>query len=236
MPGCAVYPLRALAFWILLLFLVLCLAGCGPAPAGPGSEPPASGQTQSPREETQRTQPTHPAAPAPTSLLAATVTKVIDGDTAYIRLENGRTEKVRFIGVDTPETHHPTIGEEPYGREAAAFTAKSLSGRKVWLELDVQERDHYGRLLAYVWLVPPRDTSENEVRTRMFNARLLTEGYAQILTVAPNVKYADLFVKLQREARDAKKGLWGAPAPAASGRTPAAWDRKSSTAQTGVAG
>ncbi|MGQ9497508.1 MAG: thermonuclease family protein, partial [Desulfotomaculales bacterium] len=131
MPGRAVQPLRALAFWILLMLVLLpCLAGCGPAPAGPGSEPPVSGQTQSLREETQPSEPTQPTESIPTSLLAATVAEVIDGDTAYIRLENGRTEKVRFIGVDTPEIHHPTIGEEPYGREAAAFTARSLSGRK----------------------------------------------------------------------------------------------------------
>lgn len=131
---------------VLLLLLALCLAGCGgatdgPAPAGPGPEPPASGQTQSLREETQRTEPTQPTEPIPASLLAATVTGVIDGDTAYMCLEGGRTEKVRFIGVDTPETHHSTIGEEPYGREAAAFTARSLSARKVWLELDAREEN-----------------------------------------------------------------------------------------------
>lgn len=62
----------------------------------------------------------------------------------------------------------------------------------MWFELDAQERDQYGRLLAYVWLAPPRDTSEAEVRAKMFNAPLLIEGYAQVLTVPPNVKYADL--------------------------------------------
>lgn len=157
-----------------------------------------------------------PALPA-TKVLPAVVTKVVDGDTAC--MDVGRTvERVRFIGVDTPETKHPTVGVEPYGEEASAFTERSLAGRKVYLELDVQERDKYGRLLAYVWLEPPTSGSEDEVRSKMFNARLLLEGYAQVMTIPPNVKYADMFVKFQREAREAGKGLWGIPV-AGSGTT-----------------
>nr|WP_243137134.1 thermonuclease family protein [Desulfofundulus thermobenzoicus] len=121
-------------------------------------------------------------------------------------MANGREEKVRFIGVNTPES---TNKIEPYGKEAAAYTKSRLNGRKVWLEKDVAERDKYGRLLAYVWLSPPKDDGEAEVRARMYNAELLLNGYAQVMTVPPNVKYADLFAKLQREAREAKKGLWG---------------------------
>lgn len=153
-----------------------------------------------------------PSAPA-VKVVPAAVTEVVDGDTAYMNI-SGTVEKVRFIGVDTPETKHPTVGEEPYGKEASAFTARSLTGRKVYLELDVQERDKYGRLLAYVWLEPPTNNSEAEVRSKMFNAKLLLEGYAQVMTVPPNVKYADMFVKFQQEAREAGKGLWGIPAPA----------------------
>ncbi|WP_243113859.1 thermonuclease family protein [Desulfofundulus salinus] len=107
---------------------------------------------------------------------------------------------------------------EPYGKEAAAYTKSRLDGRKVWLEKDVTERDKYGRLLVYVWLSPPKDDGEAVVRTKMFNAELLLQGCAQVMTVPPNVKYADLFAKLQQEAREAEKGLWGAvvttPAPA----------------------
>ncbi len=135
------------------------------------------------------------------NLITATVTRVVDGDTAYVNT-GGRSEKVRFIGVDAPEN---TREVEPYGKEAAAYTTKQLLGKKVWLELDAQERDKYGRLLAYVWLAPPNNDSETEVRAKMLNARLLLEGYAQVMTVPPNVKYADLFVKLQREAREAGK-------------------------------
>ena len=93
-----------------------------------------------------------------------------------------------------------------------------------WLEFDAQERDKYGRLLAYVWLEQPASGSEEEVRTGMFKARLLLDGYAQVMTVPPNVKYADLFAKLQREVREAGKGLWGAaPAPAGQKTVTAAY-------------
>jgi micrococcal nuclease len=106
-------------------------------------------------------------------------------------------EKLRYIGVNTPEIHHPSKGEEPGGREAAEVNRGLVGGRRVRLELDVQTRDRYGRLLAYVW-----------VGDTMINAELVRLGYAQVMTVPPNVRYQDLFVKLQRQARDAHRGLW----------------------------
>ncbi len=196
-------------FLVLVCFLLLLRpAGCGGLPEKTAPAPPP-GQN-SPLQKQAASDDT-----APPDLIPATVAEVIDGDTVRVRLPGRRTQKVRFIGVDTPETRHPKTGEEPYGRAAAAFTKKSLLGRRVWLERDVQERDRYGRLLAYVWLEPPTGASASEVREKMFNARLLLEGCAQVLTVPPNVRYADLFVKFQREAREAKKGLW-------SGKTPGA--------------
>jgi len=138
----------------------------------------------------------------------AAVTRVVDGDTVYVSL-NGREEKVRLIGVDTPES---TTQVEPYGKEAAAYTESRLAGKQVYPELDAGERDKYGRLLAYVWLEKPANDGEAEVRAKMYNAELLLNGCAQVMTVPPNVKYADLFVKLQREARETGKGLWGLPA------------------------
>jgi micrococcal nuclease len=140
------------------------------------------------------------------NLIKARVMKVVDGDTVYIKLENGKEEKVRFIGVDTPES---TTQVEPYGKEAAAYTKSKLLNKDVWLELDVQERDKYGRLLAYIWLSPPIKESDEEVRTKMFNAMLLLEGYAQVMTVPPNVKYAEYFRTYQQEAREKNAGLWG---------------------------
>jgi len=131
----------------------------------------------------------------PVGLAGAGVT-VVDGDTIHVRVE-GRVEKVRYIGVNAPEVHHPTKGEEPGGREASAVNRGLVEGKRVRLELDVQHRDRYGRLLAYVW-----------VDDLMVNAELVRQGYAQVMTVPPNVRYQQLFLKLQRDARAAGRGLW----------------------------
>ncbi|MEW8957829.1 MAG: thermonuclease family protein [Moorella sp. (in: firmicutes)] len=140
-------------------------------------------------------------------LIKTTVTKVIDGDTFEASI-NGRQEKIRLIGVDTPETVHPTQSEEPYGKEASNYTKSKLEGKEIWLEKDVQERDNYGRLLAYAWFTPPSKVEDKEIRDKMFNAILLLEGYAQVATYPPNVKYVDYFTKYQAEAREGNKGLW----------------------------
>lgn len=136
-----------------------------------------------------------PAWPAPRTL-EGTVVRVVDGDTVHVRIGD-RVEKVRYIGVNTPEVHHPTKGEEPGGREASEVNRRLVAGKRVRLELDVQERDRYGRLLAYVWA---GDT--------MVNAELVRLGYAQVMTIPPNVRHQALFVTLQREARQAGRGLW----------------------------
>ncbi len=146
---------------------------------------------------------------AGSSSLPATVVRVVDGDTLVVRAA-GREETVRLIGVDTPETVHPTIGAQPGGPEASAFTRRLLPpGTRVTLELDVQQRDRYGRMLAYIYLPDGR----------MLNAELLRTGLAQLLTIPPNVRYVDLFARLQREAREAGRGFWGevTPAPATAG-------------------
>jgi micrococcal nuclease len=128
--------------------------------------------------------------------IEGTVVRVVDGDTINVQLAD-RVEKIRYIGVNAPEIHHPIKGEEPGGRAAAQVNRGLVIGRRVRLELDVQPRDRYGRLLAYVW-----------VGDTMVNAELVRLGYAQVMTVPPNVRYQDLFLKLQREARDASRGLW----------------------------
>jgi micrococcal nuclease len=128
--------------------------------------------------------------------IEGTVVRVVDGDTINVQLAD-RVEKIRYIGVNAPEIHHPIKGEEPGGRAAAQVNRGLVIGRRVRLELDVQPRDRYGRLLAYVW-----------VGDTMVNAELVRLGYAQVMTVPPNVRYQDLFLKLQREARDAGRGLW----------------------------
>lgn len=137
-----------------------------------------------------------PAWGAEREALEGTVVRVVDGDTIHVRIGT-RLEKVRYIGVNSPELHHPTKGEEPGGREAAAVNGQIAAGKRVRLELDVQERDRYGRLLAYVW-----------VGKVMVNAELVRRGCAQVMTVPPNVRHQDLFLKLQRDARQAGRGLW----------------------------
>lgn len=120
------------------------------------------------------------------------VSKVIDGDT--IELENG--ERVRYIGIDTPE-FRANQEPDPYAQEAYEANRNLVDGKEVYLEFDVQERDRYGRILAYTY-----------VDDLFVNAWLIENGYAQILTIPPNVAYQDLFLKLERQAREENRGLW----------------------------
>jgi micrococcal nuclease len=132
----------------------------------------------------------------------AIVTKVVDGDTVRVRM-GGRTkdERVRLIGVDTPETHGPRGLRECFGREAAMRTAALLPvGTEVRLVRDAEPRDRYGRLLAYVY----RSSDDLFV-----NLVLAQEGYAAPLTMPPNVAHATEFVEAAAAARGADRGLWG---------------------------
>ncbi len=149
--------------------------------------------------------------PAVEGLTRVKITKVIDGDTAYALMPDGSEEKLRFIGVNSPEINHPTKGLEPYGPEAEAFTRSQLANKNIWLEFDAGERDQYGRMLAYLWLEIPAEFSDLEVRAKMFNARLLLEGYAVQVTFEPNVKYVDYFTAYETEAQKEGRGLWGLP-------------------------
>lgn len=130
----------------------------------------------------------------------ARITRVVDGDTVIVAL-NGRRERLRYIGIDTPESVKPGSPVECYGKEASKRNEQLTGGRTVRLEFDVERRDRYGRLLAYV-----RRNSDG----LFVNAELVRSGYAQTMTIPPNVRYADRFLALQREARAARRGLWGA--------------------------
>jgi len=129
--------------------------------------------------------------------VTAHVVRVIDGDTIEVSL-NGKMRKLRYIGIDTPETKHPIVGVEPYGKEAEEANRKLVEGKDVYLIFDVQQTDRYGRLLGYVYL---KDGT-------FVNAWLVENGYAQVMTIAPNVKCSDLFTKLARKAREKGLGLW----------------------------
>jgi micrococcal nuclease len=133
------------------------------------------------------------------------VVRTVDGDTIHVRLASG-VEKVRYIGIDTPEVHHPKRGEELGGRAATEINRRLVEDRAVRLEPDVQLRDRYGRLLAYVWVKRSDGTDV------MVNAELVRLGYAAVMTVPPNVRHAELFRKLAAEAREHHRGLWARPA------------------------
>ncbi|MFA5062694.1 MAG: thermonuclease family protein [Candidatus Omnitrophota bacterium] len=135
------------------------------------------------------------------------VTRAVDGDTLV--LETG--EKVRLIGIDTPEMHvskklyrdaqrskQDVAAIQKLGERSFKFTKNLVEGKRVSLEFDVNKYDKYDRLLAYVFL---KDGT-------FVNAKIVEEGYASLMTYPPNVKYADLFSKLYRQARQNQRGLW----------------------------
>ncbi|MGG1514760.1 thermonuclease family protein [Paenibacillus oryzisoli] len=124
------------------------------------------------------------------------VERVVDGDTLEVTL-NGKKEKIRLIGVDTPETKKANTPVMFYGKEASDFTTKRLEKQSVELEYDVDKKDQYDRVLAYVW-----------IGDELFNRTLVQEGYARMATFPPNVKYVNDFKKDQESARKAKKGIW----------------------------
>ena len=123
----------------------------------------------------------------------ARVKRVIDGDTLLL----ANDERVRLIGVDTPETKHPQKPVEHFGKEAYLFTKSMVEGKEVRLEYDQQRRDKYARLLAYVYLLDGA----------FLNAEIIKQGYGFAYTRFP-FKYLEEFRQYEREARENKKGLW----------------------------
>ena len=140
-------------------------------------------------------------APRPTSAPAgdferAKVIKVVDGDTIEVLLQ-GKPYRVRYVLVNTPETHHPTKGVELFGPEATEANRRLVEGKTVKLEKDVSETDQYGRLLRYVY-----------VDNLLVNEELLRLGMAQVATFPPDVKYVDRFLATQKAAQEAGVGMW----------------------------
>lgn len=132
------------------------------------------------------------------------VKRIVDGDTIVVTLNN-EDVKVRLIGINTPES---TTKIETFGKEASNYTKEKLTDTTVYLEKDVSQTDKYGRLLRYVWLEIPNQITEDEIKKKMFNAILVLEGYAQVATYPPDVKYVDYLKNIQNIARDANLGLW----------------------------
>jgi micrococcal nuclease len=130
----------------------------------------------------------------------ARVLRVVDGDTILVAV-GGRQERVRYIGVDTPETVKPDTPVQCFGKRASAENHRLVDGREVRLVADAEARDRYGRLLAYVY----------RAGDGLFvNEALVRGGYATTLTIAPNVRFAERFAAVAGQARDAGRGLWSA--------------------------
>jgi micrococcal nuclease len=139
-------------------------------------------------------------APSAASASSGRVTRVVDGDTIHVMV-GGREENVRYIGVDTPESRKPDTPVQCFARRAAAENARIVRGERVRLVFDVERRDRFGRLLAYVY----------RARDGVFvNAALVRGGFARTLTIPPNVRFAGRFAALAAEARRAGRGLWSA--------------------------
>jgi micrococcal nuclease len=162
--------------WLVVVALALLGAGCG------GSKGPPLGPGE------------------------AVVKRVVDGDTIVVHL-GGRDERVRLIGIDTPETVDPRKPVQCFGKEASTHTHDLLPpGTVVRLERDVEGRDRYDRLLAYVY----------RVSDGLFvNLALARDGYAQMLTIPPNVAYVEQFRGAVADARQAGRGLWSSCASSA---------------------
>jgi micrococcal nuclease len=215
-------------FWrvvvLALLIAVSAIVGCAHAaapeePSNPVAESPVQGgapepETELEAESEQQREPIPEPEPA-VRLTAVQVTRIVDGDTIVVKMPDGTDEKIRFIGVDTPES---TTQVEPFGKEASGYTADALSGKIIYLETDAELRDRYGRMLAHVWLSEPSVVDDSSIRQYLFNAQLVLAGYANLMTIPPNVKYVDYLKTYEAEARGASAGLW-APEPQA--KTPA---------------
>ncbi len=139
------------------------------------------------------------------------VIKIIDGDTLWVHY-GGQREKVKLIGIDTPESKVNTKAKRDaektgqdikiitsMGKRATTYVSSLVKpGDKVTIEFDVEQRDRYGKLLGYVYLS----------NGKMLNEEIVKAGYATVMTIPPNVKYKDKFSRAYKEARERKRGLW----------------------------
>ncbi|EFC48124.1 thermonuclease [Naegleria gruberi] len=125
------------------------------------------------------------------------VLRVVDGDTIICKMRDGEKERIRLIGVDTPETVHPKKKKEYYGQAASDYTKQVLENASIILEFENELRDGYGRLLAHVW-----------VGGNNFQKMLLEGGYARAVFYHPNVKYQSEYKQYETSARNRGIGLW----------------------------
>ncbi|MEO8456829.1 MAG: thermonuclease family protein [Chloroflexota bacterium] len=189
-------------YWPFCLLLALATIACAKTTVAPDPNPSqiditatasrTAGATLRPTTEITR----------PSDLTMATVTHVVDGDTIDVEI-NGETKRLRYIGMDTPETVDPNRPVGCYGHEASDYNKQLVLGQTVGLQTDVSETDDFGRLLRYVWL--------GDV---MVNADLVRNGYAVAKAYPPDTEYNDILQQIQAEAKQAGAGLWTACANA----------------------
>ncbi|MGH1342524.1 MAG: thermonuclease family protein [Nannocystales bacterium] len=193
------------SFRLVFVWAVSGGAGCdAPAPDPPPPPPPIFSQppveTKPPvsRRELPSVEPTKSTATPIEPAMDARLVRVTDGDTIVVTVD-GKQERVRLIGIDTPETKHSPRGAEPLADEATAALRTLLRRHplRLRLRLDAEERDRYGRLLAYVYA--------NGV---FVNEAMVRDGWARALRIPPNVRHAKTFDRLADEARRRRLGIW----------------------------
>jgi micrococcal nuclease len=186
----------------ILLLIGLIMGGEEEATRDQGkrvAEKPAKPKTAEPKPRNERRpEKKRPVRRQPTGT-PVYVSRVVDGDTIEVTMPNGRTEDVRYIGVDTPETVAPGEPVGCFGPKASAFNEALVEGRRARLRFDQERRDYYGRLLAYVY-----------VGGRFVNAELLKRGLARAIYYSPNGAFRYRFEEIARRAGRSGRGLWGA--------------------------
>ena len=205
-----------------VLAVVLITVGCqaGTSPVMPASSPVersgapvATGEGPTSSARAQKS----PAKPAGSSALGvapvgaterARVVRVVDGDTIVIDRGNGN-ERLRYIGVDTPESVKPGSPVEAMAMEATAANERLVDGKEVLLETDITEYDRFDRLLRYVWVADPAQPDG----WLLVNLALLEQGYAQVVTYPPDVRYVEAYLGAQEAAREQGLGLWAEVSP-----------------------
>ncbi len=203
-----------ISFRFVFLWATVGLVACDevpsrPDPASPAPPPPIFSQvpvdetpakpapraSKKPADESRKSAEAAPTEPA----LDARLVRVTDGDTISVKVD-GKRESVRLIGIDTPETKHSPRGPQPFADEATDALRGLLGRHPLQLRLDAEERDRYGRLLAYVYA--------NDV---FVNEAMIRQGWARALRIPPNVRHAKTFDRLAREARRERLGIWATP-------------------------
>ena len=146
----------------------------------------------------------------PQDIETVEIASIVDGDTIKVYLD-GERYTIRMVGIDTPESGHPDPEKNTvYGQKASEYAKQILSkGQTVYLSKDISDKDKYDRLLRYVWLEKPTDTKdETEIREKMYNAKVVLDGYANVHEYAPNNTLYPLFLTFEAEAEKENRGLW----------------------------